>query len=276
VEAVEVRGPGLADWAMARPILAGEAAYCAVPVVLEPPSQLSPAERRRAIPSVRLALAVAAGAVRQTGYDPATLPAVFASSGADGDTISAILAALATPAREVSPTRFHNSVHNAPSGYWGIATQSQEAVTSLSCFDASFAAGLLEAAVQVVAGGRPVLLVAYDLPYPEPLNGARRIEASFGVALVLSPEVSRRGLAELAIGTTGVLGGAVSRCSDHGLEDLRRGNPAARSLPLLAMLAGHSSGQIDLGLGRRVYLELSHGGLEISGIVAQTPPYRVT
>jgi hypothetical protein len=255
VEAVEVRGPGLENWLAVRRVFAGSEPYRAAPMVLEPPGQLSPAERRRAIPSVRLALAVGAGAVEQVGYTAAALPAVFASSGADGDTISAILAALVTPGREVSPTRFHNSVHNAPSGYWGIATQSREAVTSLSGYDASFAAGLLEAAVQAVSGGRPILLVAYDLPYPEPLNSARRIEASFGAAFVLSPVASDRALATLVIGMGSEPCGEASRCSDPGLEELRRGNPAARSLPLLVMLAARSAG--------RIRLDLSHGSLDI-------------
>jgi hypothetical protein len=255
VEAVEVRGPGLENWLAACPIFAGSEPYRAASMVLEPPGQLSPAERRRAIPSVRLALTVGAAAVEQAGYMAKTVPAVFASSGADGDTISAILAALVTPAREVSPTRFHNSVHNAPSGYWGIATQSREAVTSLSGYDASFAAGLLEAAVQAMSGDRPILLVAYDLPYPEPLNSVRRIEASFGAAFVLSSAPSDRAVATLMIGMAADPSGEPSRCSDPGLEQLRRGNPAARSLPLLVMLAARLAG--------RVRLDLSHGSLDI-------------
>ena len=258
VEAVELRGPGLTNWTVARPVLAGIELYRPAPIVLEPPPQLSPAERRRAIPSVKLALAVGAGAVEQSGLDPKTLPAVFASSGADGETISAILAVLVTPEREVSPTRFHNSVHNAPSGYWGVAMQSREAVTSVSGYDASFATGLLESSVQAVSGSRPVLLIAYDLPYPEPLDSARRIAGSFGVAFVLSPERSDRALAELHISIAAPPAGEASRCADHGLEGLRRGNPAARSLPLLAALAARST--------ERVHLDLSHGALEI-GVV---------
>jgi hypothetical protein len=283
VAAVALRGPGLLDWEASRPVLRGDAAYRAAPLVLDPPAQLSAAERRRAVPSVKLALGVAASCVGQlgcvkagfgppgfdeagldqVGLDQAGLPAVFASSGADGETIAAILAALVTPGREVSPTRFHNSVHNAPSGYWGIATRSREAVTSVSCFDASFAAGLLEAAVQALTSRRKVLLVAYDLPYPEPLNRLRPVETGFGVALLLTPprggasgeaaggvpgDVSGRAAAELRVAIGGA--GEPSRCTDPGLEALRRGNPAARSLPLLVQLACGSTGRIRLELSR--------------------------
>ena len=249
VEAVELCGPGLPDWSTSRPVLCGTEAYRAAPTLLEAPVQLSAVERRRAIPSVKLALRVGAAAVAQSGRDPADLSAVFASSGADGETIVAILAALATPGREVSPTRFHNSVHNAPSGYWGIAVQSREAVTSVSCYNASFAAGLLEAGVQAVSNGQPVLLVAYDLPYPEPLHAARSIGTSFGTAFVLSPQPSDRAHAELRLRMADS-GADASGCADHGLETLRRGNPAARSLPLLVMLASRSSGSIRLDLSR--------------------------
>lgn len=256
VEAVELLGPGLPCWDVAHPVLAGMQPYVEAKLDLPPPAQLSPAERRRAIPSVKLALAVGAAAVARSGRDPAGLPAVFASSGADGETIGAVLSALALPSREVSPTRFHNSVHNAPSGYWSLAVQSREPVTSLSAHDFSFTAGLLEAAVQAMCGGGPVLLVAYDLPYPEPLHGVRPIASSFGAALVLTPAASERSLAGLRIVGTAALADRVTGCAEPGLEQLRRGNPAARCLPLLAAVAARRAGP--------VLLELAQGGLEIA------------
>jgi lambda repressor-like predicted transcriptional regulator len=248
VASVALRGPGLTDWTSSQPVLTGTAPYHPAATVLDSPARLSPAERRRAVPAVKLALGVGAAAVEHAGLDPAGLQAVFASSGADGETIVAILAALATPSREVSPTRFHNSVHNAPSGYWGIAMQSREAVTSVSCYDASFAAGLLEAGVQAVAGERPILLVAYDLPYPDPLDQARHIEGGFGVAFVLLPAPLPGALAELHLSVTPT--GDATSCPDPALEALRRTNPAARSLPLLAALAASSATTIQLDLSQ--------------------------
>lgn len=250
VEAAELLGPGLPSWDTARAVLAGHEPYVHADFTLPPPPQLSPAERRRAIPSVRLALAVGAAAIAGSGLDPATMPAVFASSGADGQTIGGILSALALPSREVSPTGFHNSVHNAPSGYWSLAVRSREPVTSLSAHDGSFAAGLLEAAAQTVCGNVVVLLVAYDLPYPEPLHGVRPIAASFGVALVLSPARSARSLAELRIATIPMSVDEATECGEPRLEWLRRGNPAARSLPLLEALAASRGGLVRLQLAR--------------------------
>jgi hypothetical protein len=104
---------------------------------------------------------------------------------------------LASADRDVSPTRFHNSVHNTASGYWGIATRSHEASTSICCYDASFVAGLIETVAQVADSGKPVALISYDQPYPEPLHSVRPLVASFAAALVLAPHAAQGSLAAL-------------------------------------------------------------------------------
>src|SRR5258705_13326746 len=114
------------------------------PIILSSSLLLPPEDRRRAIISVKLELAVGEEAISQAQLDASKTATVFTSSGGDGEVIGQILETLATPAREVSPTRFHNCVHNAPAGYWGIASRSRERSTNLACFDASFAAGLVE------------------------------------------------------------------------------------------------------------------------------------
>jgi hypothetical protein len=157
----------------------------------------------------------------------------------------AILDTLAQPAREMSPTQFHNSVHNAPAGYWSIATGSHAPTTSLAAHDASFAAGLLEASSQLVASGAPVLFVAYDGAYPGPLHRVRPIAASFAVALLLSPSPGASCLASLSIARTRGRAGA-EPFADAELERLRRGNPAARSLPLLAAMARADRAEIEI------------------------------
>jgi hypothetical protein len=201
-----------------------------------PSALLPPAERRRMTDTVKLALAIGSEAVAQAGREAEHLPSVFTSSGGDGVTITAILEILASTQREVSPTRFHNSVHNAPSGYWSIATHSRESSTSLCAFDYSFGAGLLEAASLAISDGRPVLLISYDMPYPTTLHAARPISSIFGTALVLSPERSAHSLAALTL-SFGPSDSLESAMPTPALEDLRTGNPAARALPLLAAIA---------------------------------------
>ncbi len=245
VEGVGLWGAGLEGWAASRDVLVGNSAY--VPAaVAAPPSPLLPAnERRRAVATVRLALQVGAEAFANARRDPSTTATVFASSGGDGETLHAILQSLASAELDVSPTRFHNSVHNAPAGYWTIATKSREPSTSLCAFDASFVAGLLDAAAQTTIDTRAVALIGYDLPYREPLHSVRPIGSTFGVALILTPSPTRGSLAGLTIGLGRDLG-APTAIADPALEALRRGNPAARSLPLLAALARGDAAELVL------------------------------
>lgn len=233
---VGLLGPGLADWATGAALLAGVQAWQQAPTVIPPPARLPPTERRRAGAIVKLGFAVAEQALAAAGLDASSLATVFTSSSADTANCHALCEALAQPERIVSPTRFTNSVHNAAAGYWHIAAASRAASTSLAAFDGSFGAGLLEAAAQVAATGQPVLLVAADLPYPQPLQAARPLPDAFGTALLLAPSGAPAATARLALS---LLPGAVplSACADSGLDELRRAIPAARGLPLLQALA---------------------------------------
>lgn len=233
-------GPAMNDVASAFAALRDPAAWTPAPTVVPPPARLPPAERRRAGIIVKLGLTVADQAVVQSGLDAASLPTVFAAASGDGANLHAMCETLATPERLVSPTRFTNSVHNASAGYWHIAVASRAPSTSLAAHDGSFGAGLLEAASQCVATGRPVLFVATDAPYPEPLNAARPVLDAFGVAMVLAPAgafAAPRAALSIALAP-----GAASGLPDPRLEALRAGVPAARVLPLVACLAAGTDG----------------------------------
>jgi hypothetical protein len=226
-------------------VLAGSEAYRSAATVVPPDELLPPAERRRTPNSVKLALAVGQEALMSSGRDAKSVATAFATSSGDGDTLHQMCETLASAEREVSPTRFHNSVHNAAAGYWGIATHCREASTSLCGHDSSFAVGLLEAVVQVAMEDRPVALIAYDQPYPEPLYSVRPISATFGLALVLAPQAAARGFAALAVEYVPETAAATTM-SDPGLEALRSGGPPARGLPLLAVLARGASAAVAI------------------------------
>ena len=256
VEGVGLLGPGLQGWGAARRVLAGEELFRPAPAIIGASDLLPAAERRRTPVPVKLALAVGQEAFQDAGRDAAAAATVFASSSGEGETLHQMCEALASPEREVSPTRFHNSVHNAAAGYWGIATRSREASTSLCAYDASFPAGLVEAATQVVSYGKAVALIAYDHPYPEPLHSARPLVASFAAALVLAPDASRGAAATLELA---VLPGdeKPTGMSDSRLEELRLGVPAARSLPLLEALARKTQGEVVLDFRTELRLRVT-------------------
>ncbi|MBV8398228.1 MAG: beta-ketoacyl synthase chain length factor, partial [Acetobacteraceae bacterium] len=138
-------GPGLEGWAASLPVLQGRLDHVWRDCTPPTPTLLPLNERRRTGASVRLALAVALEASTHAGFAPGIVRSVFGTSNGEGPVIHAILASLADPDRQVSPTQFHNSVHNAAAGYWSIAARSQAAATCLGCHDATFAAALLKA-----------------------------------------------------------------------------------------------------------------------------------
>jgi hypothetical protein len=251
---VAIRGigfiaPGLADWPAARSLLTGASTYAGGTFHLPAPDVLPSAERRRASRSVRLAIAVAQQAVAQSEIDPATLASVFVSTDNDGDILHHICEALASPRPEISPTRFHNSVHNAASGYWTIAVHSNAPANLVTGTDEVFGAGLLEAAVQASVEARNVLLVAYDVPMPPPLLALHPVAAAGGLALVLAPDTVARDVATLSLEVIPAATATASKMSDRVLEALRLANPVGRAIPLLTPIA--------LGESRSVVLELN-------------------
>jgi len=253
ISGIGVLGPGLNDWATGQSALREPATWQHANTVVPAPQRLPATERRRAGNVVKASIVVADQALAMSGLDPATLPTVFTSSTGDPLNCHQLCVALALPERLVSPTKFTNSVHNAPAGYWHIAAASRAPSTSLAAFDASFAAGLQEAAVQCAATGAPVLLVACDVPYPEPLHTLRPLSDVFALALVLAPAEPGRVLTFHVSGND-----APTPCAWPGLEAVRSTIPAARALPLLQALAqdgpaclvldGHSSQHLHLSV----------------------------
>jgi hypothetical protein len=236
VRAVGLLGPGLTDWTHGAQVLLGAAPYVPGEVVVPKLEVLPPVERRRTGMPVKVAMTVGMEALAAAHQAADAVASVFTSSGGDGVVMHEICETLASGDRQISPTRFHNSVHNAPAGYWSIATQSRQPSTSLCAYDWSFAAGLLEAIAQVVLEHEHVLLVSYDVPYPEPLYAARSIRSTLATALLLARTPRDGCLAQVAVALSPQPAPA-TRMSDAALEDLRTNNPAGRSLPLLRALA---------------------------------------
>jgi hypothetical protein len=248
VDGIGLFATGLANWSMAQAVLRGEQRYEATAHPMPAPEWLPPAERRRTSDIIRLAMCAGREALENAQQVPNGTYTVFSSSGGSGEVIHQICEVLAQPEREVSPTRFHNSVHNAPAGYWGIGSRSEFSSTSLCGHDHSFSAGLLEAVAQVAEGGlngAPVLLLVHDLSYPEPLNGVRSVQGQFSVALLLSTSATPMSVAQLDVSFSH--NAELTRMRhDAALESFRLGNPAARALPLLAALARGANDRVTI------------------------------
>jgi hypothetical protein len=239
-----VLAPGLPDWDGAQAVLAGLKPFSAAPLAPCDPASLSAAERRRSSPTVRLAIAAAEQAVQHTAIAPEDMALVFSSPEAAG-VITHQLCEVLAGSREVSPTQFHNSVHNAPSGYYSIAMHAKLGATSVCRGPWSFAAGLLGAAALAICDEVPVLYVCYDSPLPSPLSEQMPIVDATVIALVISPSAGDATLAswELAIAESE---GEVAW--PHWMPEAWQANASARGFAALATLSCNARERASLPL----------------------------
>ncbi len=245
---------GIPDWNAARHFIATGELPADAPS--KPSPQLLPAnERRRAPESVAVALEVAQAACGDAGRHPQALASIFASTDGDLPITDYICAILRDAPDALSPTKFHNSVHNAAAGYWTIGQGCMAPSTALSAFACTFAQGLLEALVNLACGEPAILLAAYDTGATGPLSSVSTGTGLLGGALVLAPA----GGNGPQLAATLVDGDADS--NDGALARHASGNRMANMLPLFDLLATGKDGQVqlDAGAGRALRLEIRHG-----------------
>ena len=246
---IGVCASGMADWQQARAILRGEGAQPLGELPKVVPSWLPATERRRANTTSRLAIAAAMQAVRDLpAAEISRMPTVYSSADGDGEVLTTMLAALAQPKVALSPTLFHNSVFNAPPGYWGLAAQSNASSTAVSAGDASFAAGLREAYAQILATQAPVIYIACDVTRSIIFGDNTNAAAPFACALRLLPADPER-----PAGGQRLDGWSVDT-DEEGTNAEREesapgsfaGNPSAMALRLLSAVANESAAVIRL------------------------------
>ncbi|WP_114240276.1 beta-ketoacyl synthase chain length factor [Dyella sp. C9] len=234
LEGVGLWSAALGDFAALQAQLEGAGV---TPPPARPPAVRLPAnERRRAPESVLLAVEVAGQAVDMSGRAASDLLCVFSSAYGDQLISDYLCSVLAQAPTELSPTRFHNSVHNAPAGYWTIATDCHAASSAITAGTASFGAGLLEAATLCLAEQRPVLLVCSDIVGNGPLLEMSNTHAAFGCALVMSPQAGPDTLWRLALSLQPHAGGSLHPGPPTGAW--HEANPTSASAwPLMQNLA---------------------------------------
>lgn len=236
VDGVALWASLLPGWELAREVLAGRASAPAARAPRPSPELLPPNERRRAPDSVAIALHASLSACRSAGREPASLRSVFSSMHGDLAITDYMCSTLATDPKLVSPTRFHNSVHNAAAGYWSIGAGSTRPYTALSAGELSHAVGLLESLLQLAATGEDVLFVSYDIEARGPLAGVAPSRDLLSAALVLASSPGDRCVAR--IDWDFVRGdGAVSSTARPANAALVAGNSNAPCLPLFEALA---------------------------------------
>lgn len=254
VRSVGICAPGLSDWPLASRVLAGEVAFDPGVTTVRSLDGLPPTERRRINETSRLACLAASDALATLPPGAATgIPAIFGSSDGDGVVLAQLLTALARSNIVVSPTVFHNSVYNAPAGYWTIAARSTAPSTTVCADRESFAVALLEAYVQATVSKGSVLMVAVDAPFPEAIRSLGMSTAPFACALVLDGSPEAGAGPRIARWATSC---RTPAAPSDAIAAAYAGNAAAAALPLLRALARREEARIELPYFDEAALEL--------------------
>jgi hypothetical protein len=253
IEGIGVWAPELPDWQTAQRTLVDNALDPAMQSARPAAAALAPGERRRTPESVLIAVEAAQQACAMANRAARELPHVFASAYGDLAINDYLCATLARAPGEISPTKFHNSVHNAPAGYWAIANGCMRASSAVSAGAASFGAGLLDAAVRVCGEAEPVLLVAYDLAACGPLLDTIPSRSVFASAFVLAPWSPRAvARARLRVGA----GVATLAPIPPLLHASHAGNPSAAGLSLLVALARREPAVVRIAAAPSLHLDM--------------------
>lgn len=260
VHGIGVLGPGIDNWQSCRRLFKEDSRYDDSVTPDPMPSTLPANELRRSSDVVRWSLQVAQEAVQHSQLDPKAMATVFASSGGEVGILHKICQSLDASAPMVSPTLFHQSVHNAAAGYWSIASGSQRPSTSLACYDSSFVGGMLEAATLLSTDQEEfVLFASYDVPAPFPLHETRPLIAPFAIAFVLGKHALPMSMSMLDITVLSEHNAkAPTTMLQEALESLRLGNPAGRGLPLLHTIAKKLTTSVFLDYLDNLQLRIDH------------------
>ena len=202
-------------------------------------SILAPMVRRRTSNATRVAI-TAAGRACAAAENNQQLPAIFVSSVGEMQVTDKLCRSITRQEYPLSPTLFHNSVHNTAAGYWSMATGSMASMQAMGALDDGFALGLLEAWCQLQTVAKQVLLVVYDETMPEQLLPDYTWKAC-AFALVLDREARNRPLIHRPVQAT-------DPNPALPVTDFPTHNPAMAALPLFRALQQAGSGQQNICL----------------------------
>lgn len=256
-------GPGFSDWPELKAWLCGGEPPAELLTARPAPACIPPRERRRAPLAVKLAVEVAEQACVMAGVKPDEAVCVFASGMGDMDITDYMCRTLASDQPLVSPTKFHNSVHNAPVGYWSISQGARRSSNAVAGFLDTVSISLLEAATQCVTEQVPVLWASQDIASPEPFRMIADIADACAFALLFLPgedDHTSGSMLDLTL-----CEGALTwpMLGTNALQSLYQSNPTARLLPLLESLAcDPDGGALGLPLGEHMGLSLRLGHKE--------------
>jgi len=227
-------------------------------VALPPKPEIIPAnERRRSPLAVRAAVEVSWQALQQSGLDSSEVACVFGSGLGDTEITDYMCRVLTTSEKQLSPTKFHNSVHNAAAGYWTISSGCMKSANSIAAYQDTVGICLLEAMIQSVQHNEPVLITLFDMAVQETWRQIFPCEQSFAAALLICPEsyAVKSSLAKLSFSA------ATKNITEASalpgfFQSLYQQNPAAKILPLLQALMNPQTSCLEFSTGASSFISV--------------------
>jgi len=194
--------------------------------------------RRRTSMATKLAFAAAGRACSSANISPSELPVIFTSSLGEIGVTDKLCSAIAHQQLPVSPTQFHNSVHNTASGYWSIAVGTKHPAMAMAGYQDSFALALLEAWSQLQTIEKKLLLVCYEEVPPELLLPGHQWVGCASAFVLAAEQPANEKVAQVKMPYfNGEMG------SDHHFGDL---SPALAAMPLLKAVEQNISGTVQI------------------------------
>jgi hypothetical protein len=195
---IGLTAPGLVSFQSFKQILQEKKAFDpSLPIEKYSPSFLPSNERRRVTPTIKIALKTAEEALshfqKTFPNEAINFPVLFVSKDGDPQVAAKMCQAVSENPPLISPIQFHNSVHNAPAGYWMIGQSNQAAANAISAGEYAVANGLLEAVLQSQSENKPILVVIYDLPLDDlmPVESLKKSYPPFAFSMILDASQTR-------------------------------------------------------------------------------------
>jgi hypothetical protein len=252
-------GPAFNNWAelqtlFANPSLGDDLQW----TTQVPKPEIIPAnERRRAPLPVRAAVEVSWQALQQSGLASSDVACVFGSGLGDTEITDYMCRVLTSAEKQLSPTKFHNSVHNAAAGYWTISSGCMKSANSIAAYQNTAGLALLEAMIQCQQHNEPVLVTLFDTAAHDAYRQIFACEQSFAAALLLVPAgAANAPIARLVMADETAASVIAPDLPHDQLDKLYRDNPAAKVLGLLQQLEAKRSGDCVFELSPRRALKL--------------------
>lgn len=243
-------GPGFNNWEELQARIAQSSIAEEDLNVIAPKPEIIPAnERRRSPLPVKIAVEVSSQALAQSGLQSEQVACVFGSGLGDTQITDYMCRALNTELKQLSPTKFHNSVHNAAAGYWTISSHCMKSANSIAAYHHTAGMCLLEAVSQAVLHDEPVLITLFDIKAHDVYQQIFPCSFDFAAAILVAPShfESDKAIASLQIECLAEKA-TLNTMPNTGLELIAEQNPAAKILPLLATLNGSGESSLSLSL----------------------------